>query len=129
VSCRLCFKQVSKLELGISRQGKDIKDPKEQLDLVRNIRDCIQKHVEQRDVQLELLDQQHDSAKKQVQTSAPISSGQCPESLRPENSVGSRQPRGRPMRGTRTDVRLYLLNLFPSFCAMAATVNRTVDTT
>jgi hypothetical protein len=77
VSCRLCFKQVSKLELRISRQGKDIKDPKEQLDLVRNIRDCIQKHVEQRDVQLELLDQQHDSAKKQVQTSAPISSVFC----------------------------------------------------
>ena len=112
MSCRLCFKQVGKLEQTISRQGKDIKDPEVQLDLVRNVRGCLQKHVEQRDVQLALLDQHHDSAKKEVQTSTPISSGQCPEilRLRVRLVLGNHTPSDARI----TDVRVYLLNLFPT---------------
>jgi preprotein translocase subunit SecG len=77
VACRLCFKQVAKLEQSLSREGSNVKEPEIQLGLVRKmiqkvVSSMIQKVVEQRDEQLALLDKEHDSAKKQVHTSAPI---------------------------------------------------------
>lgn len=70
----VCFKQVAKLEEKLSREGNNLKDPEVQLRLVRNLTNMIQKFVEQRDEQLAVLDKEHDSAKKQVHTSAPINS-------------------------------------------------------